>query len=877
MRIEKIRALKGPNYWTTSNHHLIVLSLSIYDELDENLNNSAAEVISLEEMFSKLQPYVNKETEDLFYKAQKDEQSCIELIAPIALALQAKAGMMCTFSAVKNNPELNEYNVVFGYLDEEAGRYAANAAVTLVQALTNATPYSIEKDIEELKRIWDSNRIGPSTGSIVNEAMKRDIPCIKLDDAFIQLGYGAKQKRIEATIASTTCNIAVDIASDKQRTKDLLTQAFIPVPEGIIVHEVENLERAIDEVGFPIVIKPLDGNQGKGATTNIKTIREATEAFNRAQAFSKKIIVEKFVEGVDFRALVIDYKFVAAAKRTPAAVKGDGIQTIQQLVDEINSDPRRGNGHGNVLTAINIDAATIEILNKKNYTLQTVLPKGEELWLKSTANLSTGGTAEDVTDSVHECNRSLFERIARNMQLDICGIDIMAPELCTPIVENGGAVIEVNAAPGFRMHLEPTTGRPRNVAAPVIDMLFPYEDNGRIPIIAVSGTNGKTTTTRLIAQMAAQSGFTTGFTTTDGIYLDKQRIYKGDCSGPASAQVVLKDKATEFAVLECARGGILRSGLGFDKCDCAVITNVAEDHLGLNGIHTLEDLARVKEVVAKSVSEDGYVILNADDDLVYAMRETVTGRVALFSMYHDSLRVQKHCESGGIAAYPEDGYIIIRESNYIRPIEELENIPLTYGGKATFNVANVLGAVLAAYVSKLAMPAIRSTLRNFKNSLELTPGRMNFIEFENFTMLLDYAHNSHGVKSIGAFIGSLPASKKIGVITAVGDRRNEDIIALGEAAAPLFDELIIRHDDDLRGRTALEIRVLLQQGIQKAAPGKKVFYSSSEGEAVDKAIELAIPDSLIVFLVDNIDNIYKKAMELKEKGQRKFEEIRMAI
>jgi cyanophycin synthetase len=877
MKVQKTLVLKGPNYWSATHHNLIVLNLTNSNDSVTQPPVFSAEDCTVTAILSQLQPYINAATENLFLKAQVDEQSRIQLVAPVALALQAKAGMMCTFSAIKSYQQLEQHTVVFEYVDEEAGRFAANAAVALVQALGSATVYDIEKDVEQLKAIWEGNRMGPSTYSVVQEAISRNIPCIRLDDAFVQLGYGVKQKRIEATIASTTSCIAVDVASDKQRTKALLTQALIPVPEGVILQTVENLSVAVEEVGFPIVIKPLNGNQGKGATTGITTLEEAIEAFYHAQVFSKKIIVEKFVEGIDFRALVINYKFVAAAKRTPAAVMGDGIHTIQQLVDKVNSDPRRGNGHCNMLTQITIDGATQEILTKKGYSLQTVLPNGEELWLKSTANLSTGGTAEDVTDKVQSCNIHLFERIARQMGLDICGIDIIAPDLLTPIAENGGTVIEVNAAPGFRMHLEPTIGIPRNVAAPVMDMLFPYKDDGRIPIIAVTGTNGKTTTTRLIAQMATQSGFTTGFTTTDGIYLDKQRIYKGDCSGPASAQVVLKDSATEFAVLECARGGILRTGLGFDQCNCAVITNIAADHLGLNGINTLEELAHVKAVVAKSVSENGYVILNADDDLVYAMRETVKGKIALFSMYYDSYRIQKHCESGGIAAYPEDGYIIIREGNHIRPIEELENIPLTYGGKAEFNVANVLGAVLAGYVSKLAMPAIRSTLRNFKNSLEQTPGRMNFIEFDNFTMVLDYAHNTHGVKAIGKFINTIPASKKIGVITAVGDRRNEDIIALGEAAAPLFDELIIRHDDDLRGRTALEIRVLLQQGIQKATPGKTVFYSTSEAEAIDKSIALATPQSLIVFLVDNIDGITKKVMELKQKGQRKFEEIRMAI
>lgn len=877
MRVEKTTILRGPNYWSVTNHYLVVLYLISSDNSQKDSTNISVDESRIADILLQLQPYINKETEKLFYTACQDELSCIQLIAPVALAIQAKAGMMCTFSKVHSNKERNRHTVVFGYMDEEAGRRAAKAAVALLTSIRNAETYAIEKDVEQLKAIWDRNHLGPSTSSIVQEAIRRDIPCINVADAFIQLGYGCRQKRIDATIASTTSSIAVDIASDKERTKSLLTEAFIPVPQGVLIDDVENLKEAIEDVGFPIVVKPWNANQGKGATINIATMAEAINAFQIAQQFSKKVIVEKFVEGFDFRVLVIDYKYVAAAKRTPAAVTGDGIHTIQQQVDMVNSDPRRGNGHGNMLTHILIDAATEEIMVKKSYSLQTVLPQGEELWLKTTANLSTGGTAEDVTESVHPQNKILFERIARHLTLDICGIDVIAHRLDLPITENGGVIIEVNAAPGFRMHLEPAKGKARNVADPVVEMLFPDGDNGRIPIVAVTGTNGKTTTTRLVAQMAMQSGFTTGFTTTDGIYLNNQLVYKGDCSGPASALAVLKDSATEFAVLECARGGILRSGLAFDKCDCAIVTNIAEDHLGLNGIHTLAELAKVKEVVAKSVSKDGHVILNADDDLVYAMRENVSGRVALFSLYGESHRVQQHCESGGIAAYPEEGYLMIREGNFIQPIEAFENIPLTYGGKAEFNVANVLGAVLAGYLSKLSLPAIRSTLRQFRNSLEQTPGRLNFIEFENFTIVLDYAHNTHGVKAIGKFINTLPASKKIGVITAVGDRRNEDIIALGEAAAPLFDELIIRHDEDLRGRTELEIRSLLQQGIHKAAPGKNIHYCACEAEAIDASIGLAIPDSLIVFLVENIDVISKKVLELKAKQQKGFKEVGIAI
>ncbi|MBD0277025.1 MAG: cyanophycin synthetase, partial [Flavisolibacter sp.] len=445
----------------------------------------------------------------------------------------------------------------------------------------------------------------------------------------------------------------------------------------------------------------------------------------------------------------------------------------------------------------------------------------------------------------------------------------------TPITENGGAIIEVNAAPGLRMHLEPSKGERRNVAAPIIDMLFPDNDNGRIPIVAITGTNGKTTTTRLIAHMAQQAGYTTGYTTTEGIYINKELIYKGDCSGPGSARVVLKDNSVEFAVLETARGGIIRSGLGYDVCDCAVITNVAEDHLGLSGIDTLEQLAKVKAVVAKSVMPDGYVVLNADDDLVYRMKDEVTCKVALFSIYPESVRIQQHCESGGIAAVCDEGYIMLREGNRIVPIEHVENVPLTFGGKAEFNIYNVLGATMAAYLSKISLPAIRCTLRRFSNSQEMTPGRMNHFYFPHFTLMVDYAHNPHGVKALGNYIKNIAASKKVGIIAGVGDRRDEDIIAVGEESAKIFDEIIIRSDDDLRGRTEAEITDLLRKGIQNVHPNKSIFYFKDEIEAIGYAVESAVPDSFIVLMVEKIDRVCEKVRELQ--AQERFSTNKMQI
>jgi cyanophycin synthetase len=698
---------------------------------------------------------------------------------------------------------------------------------------------------------------------------------LRLDEgSLVQLGYGSRQKRVEAAITSYTNSISVDIAGDKDRTKKLLTSANIPVPFGEVISDVENLKSVIEYIGFPIVLKPLNGNHGKGATINITNWPCAMTAFQRAQKYSEKVIIEKFIQGQDFRVLLVNDKFVAAALRKPACVVGDGRSTLRELIDTVNKDPRRGQCHEKVLTTIKVDDVTMELLAKSNYTLETVPALGEEVSLKPTANLSTGGTATDVTDEVHPANVFLFERLSRVVGLDICGIDVMAPDLKTPIRENGGVVLEVNAAPGFRMHLEPTSGQPRNVAKHVIDMLF-KNGTGRIPIVTITGTNGKTTTSRLIANMAKQSGFVTGYTTTDGIYINDHLVLKGDCSGPQSAQFVLKDPLVEYAVLECARGGILRSGLGFDQCDCAVVTNVAEDHLGLDGIDSIEKLAKVKSVLPETVSSTGYAVLNADDDLVYAMKDRLNCKIALFSMHADNVRIEEHCSRGGLAAIYENGYLLLRTGNHLIPVEEARNIPLTFGGKAEFNIANALAACLAAYTNRIKLNTIREVLRTFTPSHETTPGRVNVFDFGDFTIVADYAHNPHAVKAMGKFINSFGAKRKVGIITGVGDRRDEDIIALGEESARIFDEVIIRHDDDMRGRSVEEVENLLTIGLVKVKAGIPIIYSMAECEAVDYAIDHATPNSLIVVLTEKIKKVtecilthHKKYREQNHQWQR---------
>jgi cyanophycin synthetase len=776
MKILDIKVMNGPNYWSVKRHKLIVMVLDI-EELEQRPTNLIDGFSSrLQALFPTMQGHrCSKEYEGGFFERVEEGTWMGHVIEHIALEIQTLAGMDVGFGRTRETSTSGIYNVVFTYMEAKVGRYAAEASVDIAQALIDNTPIDLPAIIQKLREMREEERLGPSTGSIVDEAVKRKIPFIRLNrHSLVQLGYGINQRRIQATVASTTSNIAVEIACDKEDTKNLLEAAQIPVPKGIIVYDEEDLERAIKKLGYPLVTKPIDGNHGKGATTDLKNLEEAKAGFYAAKKYSKAVICERFIVGRDHRVLVINYKFVAAALRTPAAVIGDGKSTIQQLIDQVNSDPRRGYGHEKTLTSIKVDEFTENIFRDKNFTLDTVLEKDYELWLKPTANLSTGGTATDVTDTVHPSNIVMAERIARIIGLDICGIDIMAPDLRDPIAENGGAVLEVNAAPGFRMHLDPTSGLPRNVAEPVIDMLYPPGKSARIPIIAITGTNGKTTTTRLTAHIVKQMGKKVGFTTTEGVYIHSEKLMAGDCTGPVSAEFVLKDPTVEFAVLESARGGILRAGLGFHNCNIAIVTNIAPDHLGLGGIDTLDQLTRVKAVVPKSVFPNGYAILNADDRHVLSMREELDCKIALFSLNENNSHIQAHCEKGGIAAVYENGYVTIMKGTWKIRVDKVTNIPITFGGKAEFNIANVLPAILATYLSDFKIEDIRLALETFVPSPVQTPGRMNIFHFKNFAVMADYAHNAHGMEAIGKFVQKIDATKKVGVIAGVGDRRDED-------------------------------------------------------------------------------------------------------
>jgi cyanophycin synthetase len=871
MKIEEIKVLRGPNYWSVRRPKLIQMRLNL-EELEELPTNK---IDGFSERIEELMPtlYEHRCSEDEkggFFLRAKEGTWMGHVIEHIALELQTLAGMECGFGRTRSTGVHAEYFVVFDYMEEDAGVYAARAAVRIAQALVDSTEkdYDLDADIQKMREIREDTRLGPSTGSIVDEAVKRGIPFIRLNkQSLVQLGYGVHQKRIRATIASTTSTIAVDIAGDKEETKTLLSAAQIPVPRGTTIRDEEDLKYAIDKLGYPLVIKPIDGNHGKGNTTNITTYEQATKALEAAQKYGRTVIVEKFITGFDFRVLVINYKFICAALRTPASVVGDGKKNIQQLIDEANKDPRRGYGHEKVLTQITIDQFTQKMLDEKGYTLETVPKKDELVLLKPTANLSTGGTSADVTDEVHPVNIFMAERIARIIGLDICGIDIMAPDLKKPITENGGAVLEVNAAPGFRMHVEPAFGLARNAAEPVIDMLFPKGSNGRIPIIAITGTNGKTTTTRLTAHLCKTAGKKVGYTTSDGVYIQNQLMMKGDCTGPVSATFVLSDPTVDFAVLECARGGLLKSGLAFDKCDVAIVTNVTADHMGLGGIQTLEQMARVKSVIPETAKKEGFAILNADDDLVYKMHEDLDCNVALFSMDENNPRIKKHCKKGGYASVYENGYVSILKGTWKIRVSKVIDIPITYDGKALHNIMNTLPSVLAAYLFRdISIEDIRTGLCTFVPSPAQTPGRLNMFEFKRCKFLADFAHNPAGLELLGNFVSKIDGSPKVGIISGTGDRRDEDIRELGRLSVKYFDEIIIRCDKNLRGRTAEEIVTLLLEGINQAKTKDiplEIIYN--EEDAIMYAYNNAKQGSLITIMCDVVSEALDFIKSLKEK------------
>jgi cyanophycin synthetase len=867
MKIIKKQVLRGPNMWSNYRKKLIQVKLDL-EEMEEFPTDK---IPGFAERIKRMLPTMiehecSEGVRGGFFERVERGTWLGHVMEHVALEIQSLAGMDAGYGRTRGTGTPGVYHVVFSYEVEEAGLYAIEAAFNIVQAFAKGEDYDINKEVEELRYIAERRGLGPSTKSIVQEAESRGIPWFRVgNNSLIQLGHGKNQTQFQATITSRTSNRAVNIAGDKEETKRILSAARIPVPQGDICKTTTGLFKIISEIGYPIVVKPLDGNQGKGATINISDDDAAVAALEFAKQYSNSVIVEKYIAGFDFRLLVVDNKYVAASKRIPAHVIGDGVQSISELLEMVNMDPRRGDGHGNVLTKIIIDRDSEMMLSKMNYTLDSVPPAGEMVFLKSTANLSTGGTAVDVTDEVHPENIFMAERIGGIVGLDICGIDVMASDLSIPLRESKGAVLEVNAAPGLRMHLAPSEGQPRNVAAAIVDMLYPPGKPSRVPLIAITGTNGKTTTSRLMAYMAKQKGYKVGFTTTDGIYLNDYLIEKGDTTGPISAQFVLRDPSVDFAVLETARGGILRAGLAFDECDIAIVTNIKGDHLGINDINTIEELANVKAVVPRSAKKDGWAILNAEDEYCVKISSELSSNVAWFSLSKHNDIISRQIAEGKPAMVVEDGWIVLLQGDQAIKIEEVTKVPISFEGTAHFMVANAMAASLAAYLSGFEISDISGSLRSFVPGYEQTPGRLNMFEFKKFRVLVDYAHNVHGYAAMESYLKNVKASRKIGIISGIGDRRPEDIKECAATACRMFDHVIIRQDHSLRGRSEEEINNILLDGIASSNEGSSYETISDEAKAVRHALDMAQEGDLIVALSD----VYQKVVEVLKFEQQK--------
>jgi cyanophycin synthetase len=864
MRILKIQTLRGPNYWSIRRHKLIVMRLDLESLAETPSNEIPGFYEGLVEALPSLEShFCSPGCRGGFLMRVREGTMMGHIIEHVALELQELAGMEAAFGRTRETNSPGVYQVVFEYQDnEEAGRYAGRAAVRLCQSIIDRGRYpkaELEQDIQDLRDFCRDSALGPSTEAIVKEAEKKGIPWMALSSRFlIQLGYGASQKRIQATMTNNTGILGVELACDKDATKRILAESGIPVPKGTTINFLDDLEEAIVGVGgYPIVIKPLDGNHGRGITIDIRTWQEAEAAYDAARQVSRAVIVERFYVGRDHRVLVVDGKVVAVAERVPAHVVGNGRSTIAELIEETNQDPNRGEGHDKVLTKIELDRTSYQLLERQGLNLNSVLSKDQICYLRATANLSTGGIAVDRTDEIHPENIWIAQRVVKIIGLDIAGIDIVTSDISRPLRETDAVIVEVNAAPGFRMHIAPSHGTSRNVAGAVVDMLFKNEQASRVPILSVTGTNGKTTTTRLLAHIFRQTGKVIGYTTTDGTYIGDYLVEAGDNTGPQSAQLILQDPTVQVAVLETARGGILRSGLAFEASNVGVVLNVAADHLGLGDIDTIDQLAHLKSVIAEAIYPDGYAVLNADDPRVVAMAEKTKANIAYFTMNPDSQKVRDHIQKGGVAALFENGYISILKGDWTHRIEKVENIPLTMGGRAPFMIANALAASLAAFVQNVTIEQIRAGLTTFRASVSQTPGRMNLFNLGNYHALIDYAHNPHSFEALGSFVRNWNTGDRIGVIGGPGDRRDEDFVTLGKLAAGIFNRIIIKEDDDTRGRARGSAAELIAQGIKQVNPNYKFETVLDEPTAINKGLETAPDNSLVVILPESVTRAIK--------------------
>lgn len=873
MKILKTQTLRGPSYWSTRYSKLIVIRLDLEEMADVASNDIPDFYAGLVEILPSLvEHHCSPGYRGGFLQRVEEGTSLGHVVEHVALELQTLAGMPVKFGRTRTTSTAGVQQVVFQYTEEQAGRYAARAAIRLCNSIIDIGRYpqdELDKDLADLRELCADAALGPSTETIIREVESRGIPWFQLRSrAMIQLGHGAYQKRIQATLSSQTGILGVELACDKEGTKRILLDSGVPVPRGTVIYYMDELEEAIESVGgYPIVIKPLDGNHGRGITIDISDWDTAEAAYDAARAVSKGVIVERFYRGRDHRVLVINGKVVAVAERVPAHVVGDGRLTIDELIAETNKDPRRGEGHANILTRLEVDRTTWQLLERKGYTLDTVLDEGEICYLRSTANLSTGGIAIDRTDEIHPKNIWLAQRVAKIIGLDIAGIDVVTSDITRPLREVDGVVVEVNAAPGFRMHFSPSEGIPRNIAEPLIDMLFPSGTPCRVPIVSITGTNGKTTTTRLTAHIFQQTQRVVGYTTTDGVYISGNLVEPGDNTGPQSAQMILQDPTVQVAVLETARGGILRAGLAFESCDVGVVLNVAADHLGLGDIDTVEEMARVKSVVAETACPNGYAVLNADDPLVAAMAQQVKAQVAYFSMNPDNEIIKAHTQQGGLAAVYENGYLSILKGDWVLRIEQAVNVPLTMMGRAPFQIANALAASLAAFTQSVSIEEIRSALTSFEASADKTPGRMNLFNLGRYHALIDYAHNPASYRALAGFVENWPG-RRIGVVGGPGDRRDEDFLTLGQLSGEMFDQVIVKEDSDRRGRSSGEAAGLIVKGLKDSGATSPYETILNETQAIETALNQAPEGGLVVILPESVNRAIEliKARNPVDKG-----------
>ena len=885
LKIVETRVYRGPNFWNYDPAIKLVVDLGILEHFPSNT------IPGFVEALLEMLPGVGQHTCGTgrvggFEDRLRNGTWVGHVAEHIALQLQREAGTEVGRGKTRGTGEPGRYHVVYTFGEEAVGIAAGKLAVRLVNHLVEAEPgFDFRQQLEDLILLSERAAFGPSTQAILDEAALRDIPSIRLNDqSLIQLGHGIHQKRIRATMTSQTGALGVDIAGDKKLTNRLLAATGVPVPRAEVVRDEDAAVAAALRIGMPVAVKPLDGNHGRGVMLNLADEAGVRDGYRvaRGQSRGGSVVVESFLTGNDYRCLVVGGVLRAVAQRVPAHVDGDGNHSVADLVEITNADPRRGIGHEKVLTRIKLDDESVSYAREQGFELPDVPPRGQRVYLKRTGNMSTGGISIDRTEEAHPDNVELAELAARVVGLDIAGIDLICPDVSVPVRETGGGIVEVNAAPGFRMHTHPTEGESQYVAKPVIDMLFPPGADARIPIVAVTGSNGKTTTARMISHVMKGMGRKVGLTSTDGIYVDGRIVRKGDASGPKSASMVLQNPTVDFAVFEVARGGILREGLGYQRNDVAVVLNVTGDHLGLGGITSVEQLAHVKRVVVEAVPRDGVAVLNADDPLVRDMARHSSGSVIYFSMDPEHDRLKFQASRGRRAVTIEQGRngekIVLRQGRKSMDLVWTHLIPATFEGRARMNVQNALAATAACWAAGAHLHDIRQGLRTFTTSYYMAPGRLNMFELDGYRVVVDYAHNPPAVRALGEFVdrmtepsagGARPpvTGRRIGVIATAGDRRDEDIVELGHVAAGYFDEIVVREDENNRGRPRGNTAALIEQGIRSADQSRvqTVTIILDELEATRHALDVAREGDVVVVCVDHANQVWKE-LQRREHG-----------